>query len=269
MAQPTQSERTHLSRRTMVRAAGAGLAIAAAPARTNGHGDTGRIRPYPSAELRKDVIDLAYVQYSARPVDPLDVKRGLAANLKRMVTLIDEHAHWTGPADLLAFTGFPVTGSASLPGEGLRNAAIDLPGDETFVLSAKAQEYSLWLAFTCYGRDPVSPDHANALGVLINPHGEIVARQGPSRRQVALTDVGNINLTPFRDTSAASAAAGEGCEISLGGSQNAGIPFAVDVTRTGTGITGPGGVTLAKSWGTREEIVRAALPLGRHRAGYG
>ena len=136
---------------------------------------------YATVSLAKDSVDYALVQHPVLPVDPADPKPGIRDNLKRMVTLIDEHAHWAGPADLLSFHEFPIAGYAGWTRKEMLAVCIDLPGEETDVLAAKAREYNLWLTFGCYGRDPEWPGHVLMLGVLMNPKGEIVAKHWKAR----------------------------------------------------------------------------------------
>lgn len=136
---------------------------------------------YEQVPLLKDSIDYACVQHPVLPVDPNNPHPGIAANLKRMVTLIDEHAHWAGPADLLSFHEFPISGYAGWTRKEMLSVAIEIPGEETEVLAAKAKEYGIWLTFGCYARDPDWPDHVLMLGVLMNPKGEIVAKHWKAR----------------------------------------------------------------------------------------
>ncbi len=201
---------------------------------------------YERADLARDTVDYACVQHPVLPVDPTDPKPGIRDNLKRMVTLIDEHAHWAGPADLLSFHEFPIAGYAGWTRDEMLAVSIELPGEETEVLAAKAREYDLWLTFGCYGRDPDWPGHVLMLGVLMNPQGEIVAKHWKARGNhgrnpafelitttvydvlpryvemygwdevipVARTEVGNICITGVQyDPLLFSAMALKGCEI--------------------------------------------------------
>lgn len=136
---------------------------------------------YDHIPLAKESVDYACVQHPVLPVDPANPRSGIAANLKRMVTLIDEHAHWAGPADLLSFHEFPIAGYAGWTRKEMLAVAIEIPGEETEILTAKAREYGLWLTFGCYARDPDWPDHVLMLGVLMNPKGEIVAKHWKAR----------------------------------------------------------------------------------------
>lgn len=136
---------------------------------------------YDTVDLAKDSVDYACVQHPASPIDPANPRPGIAANLKRMVTLIDEHAHWAGPADLLSFHEFPIAGYAGWTRDEMLAVSIEIPGEETEVLAAKAREYGLWLTFGCQSRDPDWPDHVLTLGVLMNPRGEIVAKHWKTR----------------------------------------------------------------------------------------
>lgn len=231
------------SRRAML-----GIAIGAAVSATTG-GEVYAKTPgaYKTVELTKDTVDYACVQYSGLPVDPADPRPGLNGTLKRMVTLIDEHAHWAGPADLLSFHAFPMTGYAGWTRDEMRAVSIEIPGPETDVLAAKAREYSLWLTFGCYARDPDWPGHILRLGVLMNPKGEIVAKhwQAPAAHgsasdselittpydvlpryvemygwdemtPIARTPVGNISITGMQsDPALFSALALKGCELCI------------------------------------------------------
>lgn len=137
---------------------------------------------YETIKLAKDSVDCACVRNSVLPVDPADPRPGINRNLKRMVTLIDEHAHWAGPADLLSFHELPIAGHAGWTGEEMLAVSIDLPGKETEVLAAKAREYDMWLMFGCYARIPDQPNQAHRLDVVIDPHGHIVAKHATEKR---------------------------------------------------------------------------------------
>lgn len=209
------------------------------------------VRPdgtYETVALAKDTVDYACVQHPVLPVDPADPQPGINSNLKRMVTLIDEHAHWAGPADLLSFHEFPIAGYAGWTRDEMLAVAIDLPGKETDVLAAKAREYNIWLTFGCYARDPDWPGHVLMLGVLMNPEGEIVAKHWKARGghgrnpkfelitttvydvlpryvemygwdeviPIARTPVGNISITGVQyDPLLFSAMALKGCEMCI------------------------------------------------------
>lgn len=182
--------------------------------------------------LAKETVDHACVQHTAVPIDPADPQPGINRNLKRMVTLIDEHAHWAGPADLLSLSEFPMSGHAGWTKDEMLAIAIELPGKETEVLAAKAREHDMWLTFGCYARDPDWPGHVVKLGVLMDPNGQIVAKHWmtPSIYDVlpryvemygwdevipiARTPVGNISITGVQyDPLLFSAMALKGCEL--------------------------------------------------------
>lgn len=203
---------------------------------------------YEQVALAKGNVDYACVQHPVLPVDPVNPKTGIASNLKRMVTLIDEHAHWSGAADLLSFNAFPIAGYASGSRREMLAVAIEIPGQETEVLAAKAREYGLWLTFGCYAQDPDWPDHVLTIGVLMNPKGEIVAKHWKTRGgqdrnlaserltttvydvlpryvemygwdeviPVARTEVGNICITGIQnDPVLFSSMARKGCELCI------------------------------------------------------
>lgn len=255
MAQPKNSESPL---HTVSRRAALSVAIGAAASATTG-GELNAKAPgwnaapirqvstYETVDLAKDCVDYACIQHTVLPVDPADPRPGINRNLKRMVTLIDEHAHWAGPADLLSFHAFPSAGSAGWAREEMRAVSIEVPGPETDVLAAKAREYKLWLTFGCYARDPDWPGHVLMLSVLINPKGEIVAKHwttsgAPDRNSaselittphdvlpryvemygrdsvmpVARTPIGNISIIGMQnDPALFSALAVKGCELCI------------------------------------------------------
>lgn len=156
---------------------------------------------YDTVALAKDSVEYACVQHPVLPVDPANPRPGIAANLKRMVTLIDEHAHWAGPADLLSFHEFPIAGYAGWTRKEMLSVAIEIPGKETDVLAAKAREYGLWLTFGCYAQDPDWLDHVLMLGVLMNPKGEIVAKHWKARGGHGLNPAFELITTTVYDVS--------------------------------------------------------------------
>lgn len=254
MAERKNTKSQTVSRRAVLGAATAipafGIAADSINAKAPGTDDVSvrQDGTYETVSLAKDTVDYACVQHPVLPVDPANPQSGINSNLKRMVTLIDEHAHWAGPADLLSFHEFPIAGYAGWTREEMLAVAIDLPGPETEVLAAKAREYDIWLTFGCYGRDPDWPGHVLMLGVLINPKGEIVAKHWKARGghgrnpafelitttvydvlpryvemygwdeviPIARTPVGNISITGVQyDPLLFSAMALKGCELCI------------------------------------------------------
>jgi predicted amidohydrolase len=184
------------SRRAMLAAAG-GLGLSAAvgvsgsasaAGAASGATATGRDIPlyrdggYAIVPLAKDTWTLGVVQARCLPVDLARVAPTLRDNLNHMVGLIDAAFAFGGGPDLLLFHEFPITGfGAGWTRKDVLKVAIEIPGVETEILSAKARQYGVYLVFGSYARDPAWPGHALSITTIIGPDGKILSRGWKAR----------------------------------------------------------------------------------------
>jgi len=133
---------------------------------------------YEKVALAAPVVRLGVVQSRVRGVD-VSSSRTLArtrqANVDHMKGLIDAAQGWGGRKDILFFHEFPITGYQSFWGrpEVLR-AAIEIPGEETEQIAAKAREHGCYIVFGSYARDDDWPNHTLSITTILGPDGEIV-----------------------------------------------------------------------------------------------
>ncbi|MEV0973502.1 nitrilase-related carbon-nitrogen hydrolase [Microtetraspora glauca] len=135
---------------------------------------------YPTVPLAKDVWTLGVVQSRVHPTpDP----SGMKANLDHMLHLIDNSFHvGFGPGpDLLFFHEFPISGWDRWTKAETERRCIEIPGEETELIAAKARQYKCYIAFGAYVRDPDWPGHVLSITTLIGPDGEIVAKHWKAR----------------------------------------------------------------------------------------
>ncbi len=182
-----------MDRRTLL-VAGAGLAAAnaldwrvfAAPARA---ADTGgrelQMRAdgtYATVPLTKDTLSIAVAQTRVVPAELTNLRQSRMANVQHLLDVIDMASGFSGPKDLIAFHEFPITGYRhTWDLDDARKVAIEIPGEETAMLAAKAREYGTWLTFGSYVRDPDWPTRLLSITTIMNDRGEIVAKDWKAR----------------------------------------------------------------------------------------
>ncbi|WFL76340.1 nitrilase-related carbon-nitrogen hydrolase [Altererythrobacter arenosus] len=182
-----------LDRRALL-GAGAGIAAAsaldwtafAAPAAAAERGPNGiEMRSdgsYATVPLAKETISLAVAQTRVVPVELGNVAQGRRANVQHMLDVIDMANGFSGPKDLIQFHEFPITGYRHVWNlEDARKIAIEIPGEETELLAAKAREYGSWIVFGSYVRDPDWPKRLLSITTIISDKGEIVAKDWKAR----------------------------------------------------------------------------------------
>lgn len=187
-----------LSRRLFLAAAAAGAAGAASTATaaaTPGNaaaGARGAVsvpangRKYERVPLRRDSVVVSAVQSRIRAVDGKAPARGIRENLAHMIGLIDKTQYYGGRKDLLCFHEFPLQGWDAWDRAELERLSIDLPGEETEALGAKAKEYGCYIQFGAYARDPDWPGHVLSITSIIGPDGKLVARDWKARNIVGV-----------------------------------------------------------------------------------
>lgn len=176
-----------LSRRGLL-AAGAALSATgvSSKATANDHDDDKLSVPtngkdYARVPLKKDVISVSGIQSRVRAVDGGSPRRGIRENLNHMVELIDKAQFYGGKKDLLCFHEFPITGWSTWSRDEVLKLALEIPGPETDVISKKAREYDCYIKFGSYAVDDDWPNHILSITSIIDPAGDIIARDWKAR----------------------------------------------------------------------------------------
>jgi predicted amidohydrolase len=185
-----------LSRRLFLAAAAAGAASAtsatsaaanaAAPAPKAGVSVPANGRSYARVPLRRDSVVVSAVQSRIRSVDGQSPAKGIRENLAHMIDLIDKTQYYGGRKDLLCFHEFPLQGWNPWDRAELERLSIDLPGEQTEALGAKAKEYGCYIQFGAYARDRDWPGHVLSVTSIIGPDGKLVARDWKARNIVGV-----------------------------------------------------------------------------------
>jgi predicted amidohydrolase len=137
---------------------------------------------YPTAPLTKDGVSLGVVQSRVRAVEVGRLRQTRQDNLAHMLDLIDNAQGWGGRSDILFFHEFPITGwSGAWDRRDALRVAIDIPGEETEAIAAKAREYGCMIVFGSYARDPDWPDHLLSITTVMGPTGAILDRHWKAR----------------------------------------------------------------------------------------
>jgi predicted amidohydrolase len=147
-------------------------------------GVSSEVRPdgtYPVAPLAREAFTLGVAQSRVIPVDLSRLKATKKANLNHMLELIDASAIGFVKPDLLFFHEFPITGWRDWTRDEALRVAIDIPGDETEAIAAKARKHGMYIVFGSYARDPDWPGHALSITTIIDPQGKIIAKGWKAR----------------------------------------------------------------------------------------
>ena len=178
---------------------------------------------YDCVPLRNDQTTIGVVQSKLITVDPKNPGKQMDANLSHMLFMIDQ-AQAFGKKDLLVFHEFPLAGfNMTWSREECLNAAVEVPGNQTEAIGAKAKQHNCYIAFGCYAKLEDWPGHFMNMGIIIGPDGEIVFKHWKTRNMsgmgfsttvydvfdqyvekygkaaiwpVARTDIGNIAIMP-------------------------------------------------------------------------
>lgn len=137
---------------------------------------------YSTVALAKDVVALGVVQSRVRQVDLSRLAGSKRDNLNHMLDLIDAANGFGGPSDILLFHEFPITGWSDRwdRADSLR-AAIEIPGEETEAIGARARQYGSYIVFGSYARDRDWPNHLLSITTIIGPDGSIVDKHWKAR----------------------------------------------------------------------------------------
>lgn len=178
-----------LSRRTFM-AAGAGLGLGAGlgskaafsaglptrrPTVVRGDGT------YEVVPLAQEAFTLGVAQSRVIPVDLANLKQSRRANLNHMLALIDGSNNGFGKPDLLFFHEFPITGWFNWTRAESLRVAIEIPGEETEAIAAKAREHGMYIVFGSYVRDPQWNGHVLSITAMIGPDGRLLGKHWKAR----------------------------------------------------------------------------------------
>ena len=137
---------------------------------------------YATVPLAKDSFTLTVAQTRVVPVELDNLARTRAANVRHMTEVIDAASGFAGSKDMIVFHEFPITGYRhTWDLDDARRVAIEIPGEETEMLAAKAREYNTWLVFGSYVRDPDWPGRLLSITTIMNSSGQIVAKDWKAR----------------------------------------------------------------------------------------
>ncbi|MEM9529536.1 MAG: nitrilase-related carbon-nitrogen hydrolase [Pseudomonadota bacterium] len=186
----TDKPQPDLLRRNWLRSAGAGLVAAGLGAsgeataamkdapRTLNMADDGS---YATVPLAKDTVTLSVAQTRVRAVDGRNPRAGLKANLEHLLKSVDKVFHFRAPSDIVQFHEFPITGWDTWTRKEALRLAIEVPGEETEKIGAKAREYGCWIVFGSYVVDPDWPRHLLSVTTIIGPDGAVVDKHWKPR----------------------------------------------------------------------------------------
>ncbi len=188
----SNSDHNGFSRRAVFGAAAAlgGIGVCALAAREAEAAMKGKKDPlqmnrdgtYPQVALAKDTITLGVVQTRVRAVDIANVAKSRADNLNHLLDSIDKAQGWGGPKDILFFHEFPITGySDRWDRKQALSAAIDIEGPEVAAVAAKAKQYTCYIVFGSYAKDPDWPNHLLSITFIASPEGKIIDRHWKAR----------------------------------------------------------------------------------------
>ena len=137
---------------------------------------------YPTVPLIKESISLGVVQSRVRAVEVGRLRQTRSDNLAHMLELIDNAQGWGGRSDILFFHEFPITGwSGAWDRRDALRVAIDIPGEETEAIAAKARQHQCMIVFGSYARDPDWPEHLLSMTTVMGPDGSILDRHWKAR----------------------------------------------------------------------------------------
>lgn len=137
---------------------------------------------YETVPLVKDTISISVAQTRVVPVELSNIQQSRRANVQHMLDVVDMASGFSGSKDLILFHEFPITGYRHVWDlNDARKIAIEIPGEETEMLSAKAREYGTYIVFGSYVRDPDWPKRLLSITTVINDKGEVIAKDWKAR----------------------------------------------------------------------------------------
>lgn len=136
---------------------------------------------YEVVPLEKSSLRLGVVQTRVRGVRIDKQQQDRQANLRHMLEQIDNAFHFGAGADILFFHEFPITGFNVWSRQEILQVAIEIPGEETEAIGAKAKQHGCYIVFGSYARDADWPNHVLSITTVIGPDGSIVDKHWKAR----------------------------------------------------------------------------------------
>ncbi len=157
------------------------------------------VRPdgsYPTVPLEKPVIVIKVVQHSPVNLQKApSIKEGLATNVERMASWINQACTKGKKPDIILFNEFPLTGySAGSRAEKLK-FTIRIPGPETMRIGELARACDTYIVFGSYATDPEWPGHILSLNPVIGRDGKLRKAYWKSRNILRLNPGEEIPTT--------------------------------------------------------------------------
>ncbi|MDX2143141.1 MAG: nitrilase-related carbon-nitrogen hydrolase [Rhodospirillaceae bacterium] len=164
---------------------------------------------YETVALRQDAINVTAIQSRVRGVDVKNLKQTMSANLKHVVSLIDNcqgaaeawggERIWGAKQDLICMHEFPIQGFRPWNRAELNKIAFELPGPEVDMIAQRAKKHDCYIAFGCYAKEKDWPDHVINMSVIVGPKGDIVSKQWKARNILGLFGEGALIGTTIYD----------------------------------------------------------------------
>ena len=98
-----------------------------------------------------------------------------------MLRAIDKAFHYGAGPDILFFHEFPITGWDTWSRKEILKFALEIPGEETELVAAKAKEHGCMIVFGSYARDVDWPNHILSITTMLGPDGEIIDKHWKAR----------------------------------------------------------------------------------------
>lgn len=151
---------------------------------------------YPKTPLAKDDVILKVIQNGVRNLqDYDDVRAGLAANLKHMLSFVERACTEGESPDILLFNEFPLTGYSTGNRAEKLKFTLSIPGPETEALGEAARACNTYIVFGSYTTDDDWPGHILSINTVIDRQGRIAKKFWKTRNVKRLGPDGEIPTT--------------------------------------------------------------------------
>lgn len=155
---------------------------------------------YPVTPLAKDVIVVKVIQHGVQNLQQApSIEAGLATNLEKMASLVQQACTTGAKPDFLLFNEFPLTGYSAGPRDEKLKFTIEIPGPETERLGALARECDTYVIFGSYARDADWPGHILSINTVIDRQGSVAQKYWKTRNITRLTPGEEIPTTTIEN----------------------------------------------------------------------